>query len=93
MKKAYEIIKDLMKYRNITINELANLTKINLSTLKGYIYSGSPIPIESLKKIAKALNTNVSYLIGETEIININDKRVVYEFCKKQLDDFILNKL
>lgn len=63
-----EKIIELMKCQGISKNVLADKAKINYNTLRGYLDSGNNIPLKNLKKIAKALHTTVSYLIGEDVI-------------------------
>ena len=86
--QTYKIIKDLMDEQSISLDKLAELTGINLHTLRGYIQSGHNIPLKNLKKIANALGVMVSYLIGECEAKTVNDVDL-YRAFQKILDDFV----
>lgn len=79
-KATYEIIKELLNKRNIDKRILATRTGINYNTIRSYIDSAKNIPLENLKKIAKALNVSVSYLLGEITDDEIRIENAIQEF-------------
>lgn len=83
MYKSDEIVKrivELKNEKNLSYRDLEQLTGITHSTIQRYIeVPGRKLPIENLKKIAKALNVNALYLLGLTEdstIINHTSTRL-----------------
>lgn len=84
----YVSIKKIAEKNNITIKELAAKTGMPATTL----YSLADKPVESLKlenirKIAKALNTNVDDLIGGVDAFDIGDAftKLGWEDCFKEM--------
>lgn len=59
-------VKDLMERNQISQKELAKLSGISESSISRYLSGSSEQPrMDILTNIAKALNTTVSYLLGE----------------------------
>lgn len=87
-KKPYEIIKDLMIEKGMDTHVLHRRTGINYNTLRGYLNSGNSFTLDSIIKIADALDVSVDYLLGRTEIKMYNDKKALENFMKKVIDDY-----
>jgi transcriptional regulator with XRE-family HTH domain len=63
-----ENLKSEMEYVDISVKELAFLSKVNLKTLESYLSPRSVMPsVESAYKIAKAMNVSVEYLVTGSE--------------------------
>ncbi len=58
-------IKALRKEKKITLKELAEKADISISFLSDIENGRSNPSLERLEEIAKALNTSISYLLGE----------------------------
>lgn len=78
-------IKHYRKIRNLSQDELANLSGINVSTIKKY-ESGfrNPKP-DQLLKIANALNISINYFV-EFDIKNVGDVLALVLKLEKQTD-------
>ena len=92
MSKFINRVKELMEKNQISQKDLAKLSGISESSISRYL-SGSKEPrMDILTNIAKALNTTVSYLLGEDETIPQFDNAfeetlAVVMRNKKKLDD------
>ncbi|QIB27929.1 helix-turn-helix domain-containing protein [Caloranaerobacter azorensis] len=67
-------IKMLRKERGLSLKELSKKTDISISFLSDIENGRSNPSLERLKDIARGLNTTVSYLLGETDDIEINSE-------------------
>lgn len=67
-------IKMLRKERGLSLKELSKKTDISISFLSDIENGRSNPSLERLKDIARGLNTTVSYLLGETDNIEINSE-------------------
>lgn len=67
-------IKMLRKERGLSLKELSKKTDISISFLSDIENGRSNPSLERLKDIAKGLNTTISYLLGETDDIEINSE-------------------
>ncbi len=62
-----ERIKERIKERAITQKEVAQMLDVEPNTFTRWANGNRTPDIETLKKIARILNTTVAYLIGETD--------------------------
>ncbi|WIF94456.1 helix-turn-helix domain-containing protein [Caminicella sporogenes] len=67
-------IRKLRKERGLSLKELSKKTDISISFLSDIENGRSNPSLERLKDIARGLNTTVSYLLGETDDIQINSE-------------------
>ncbi|WP_427340509.1 helix-turn-helix domain-containing protein [Caloranaerobacter sp. DY30410] len=67
-------IKKLRKERGLSLKELSKKTDISISFLSDIENGRSNPSLERLKDIARGLNTTVSYLLGETDDVEINSE-------------------
>lgn len=90
-----ERIKQLRKEKNLTLRELAEKADISISFLSDIENGRSNPSLERLKAIAEALDTTVSYLLGENSTAFIpDDYAKKHKVTKKDLlqyEDFIKN--
>lgn len=88
-----ERIKQLRKEKNLTLRELAEKADISISFLSDIENGRSNPSLERLKAIAEALDTTVSYLLGERPEPFIPDdytkKHKVTKRDLLQYEDFI----
>lgn len=88
-----ERIKQLRKEKNLTLRELAKKADISISFLSDIENGRSKPSLERLKAIAEALDTTVSYLLGENpEPFIPEDYSKKYKVTKRDLmqyEDFI----
>ena len=57
-------LRDQIKYKNITLKELASLSGIPIGSINTYIgKQGSMPPVDTADKLAKALGVTVEYLL------------------------------
>lgn len=66
-----ETIKKISKKKNIVLKELLSDIGLNKNTLSN-MYKGSMLKGDSLAKIADYLDCSVDYLLGRTNIPNVN---------------------
>ena len=84
-------LKALMDERHMTQKELCALTGVSASGISQYLSGATGIPKEkTLKKIADALDTSISFLIGETNEPDVNPdgtpaKKMTVEEAAKRL--------
>ncbi len=62
-----EILKDMLQDNNLTVKELAKLTKIQDSLLYKYVNNKTEPTIKNLIKLADYFNCSIDYLIGLSE--------------------------
>jgi transcriptional regulator with XRE-family HTH domain len=84
-----ENLKSQLRYSDITVKELANLSGVNKQTLASYLSTHNNIPsAEIAVKIARVLGVTVEYLVtGEedpgknetVESVNLRETRLVKE--------------
>ncbi len=60
-------LKNALSEKDISIQELSELTGIDSSSVKDYCDGNTEPPIRSVKKIADALNVNYLWLMGMSE--------------------------
>jgi len=88
-------IKGLRKEKKITLKELAEKTDISISFLSDIENQRSNPSLERLEEIAKALNTTIAYLMGETPtvddellvVLSDPDLRVAFEDWESWTDE------
>ena len=88
-------IKGLRKEKKITLKELAEKTDISISFLSDIENQRSNPSLERLEEIAKALNTTIAYLMGETPtvddellvVLSDPDLRVAFEDWENWTDE------
>lgn len=66
-------LKELMKIKNISIEEMKDLLAVEESTVKAYQNGYRQIPYESLVKIADKYNVSLDWLFGRSEFTNERD--------------------
>jgi transcriptional regulator with XRE-family HTH domain len=88
-------IKELLKLRGMTLNQLAermNLHRVNLSSS----INGNPT-LERLKEIAKILEVNVSDLFSKPDLIEVNGylefEEEIYKITKLSDLESIVEKI
>lgn len=86
-KSTYDIIKCLMEEQGINRKILAQKAGLNENTVRGYINSGNNIPLDSLIKIADALDVSIDYLLGRSSIKKINNMEYLCLSIKKAVDN------
>ena len=70
-------LKKLLDAKNMTEYRLSKVTGISKSTINALVHGASKKPnSETLEKIARALEINVSILLGENELSDIVIKEV-----------------
>lgn len=76
MNNISKVMKDMMKIKQITYNELEKTSGIPRSTLQRYV-SGTAkrVPINNAQRIAAALGVTTEYLIGWTDDEKANYQR------------------
>lgn len=90
-KTSAQIINDLKREKRMDTHILSKRTGIKYNTLRGYLNENplkNNITLDSIIKIADALNVSVDYLLGRTEIKNYNDQEALENFMKKVIDDY-----
>ena len=88
-------IKDRRIELKLSMDQLAEATGYTSASRKTVIYHietrSSDIPLAKLPEFAHALNTNIYYLLGMTDCVNINDDdilcRIEGEYISKPTDD------
>lgn len=56
-------IKIARKNANFSLQELANILKVDVSTLEGWEVGAGTIPLPTLKKMSSILNVSIEFLI------------------------------
>lgn len=80
-----ENLKNELTFQGILVKELSVKTGIPKRTLDNYLREkGSMPPADYAVKIAKALNTNVEYLVGDTsaDSTDLNMRKVINLYSK-----------
>ncbi|MGA1846882.1 helix-turn-helix domain-containing protein [Deferribacter abyssi] len=89
-----EKLKNAIKFRNLTQKKIADILEISPSRLANYISGLREPDIETIKKLAKALNVPVSYFFDE---IQLEDAEYIKKYTelkppfKKKINEFILS--
>lgn len=68
------LIKSIAKSKNITIKEMLTNCKLSINTLSSMQAGGYFPRVEALAKIADYLDCSVDYLLGRTDVPEINRK-------------------
>ncbi len=70
------VLKDLLKRRGLTIQELSGLVGVSPSTIKTWLGGSSPRSWEDVRKVARYFGVSLEYLLfGESD----NDKESLEE--------------
>jgi len=87
-------LKDILKERNLTLSAFAEQVGISQSNLSNYINGNISPTLETLDKIAKALNIRVTELFKENEELEFQIKYngKVYAIGKDNLLEIIKQK-
>ena len=87
-------LKDILKERNLTLSAFAEQVGISQSNLSNYINGNISPTLETLGKIAKALNISVTELFKEKEALEFQIKYngKVYAIDKDNLIEIIKQK-
>lgn len=91
-------IKAARKHKNYTQKELADMLKISSTTVSGWELGRNEPSIDTLKKLARVLDTSFNYLTGTTgnsdakgntkpHEVDIEDKDVLFTYRGKPLSD------
>lgn len=92
-------LRELRKEKNLTIRELGNLTNISYPTISAIENEVRPFTQEHIKDLCKFFNVSSDYLLGfsnvrnsvidDVEIAFYNQKGVITEEQKKEIEKFI----
>lgn len=87
-------LKDILKERNLTLSAFAEQVGISQSNLSNYANGNISPTLETLEKIAKALNISVTELFKEKETLEFQIKYngKVYAIDKDNLIEIIKQK-
>lgn len=86
-----ENLKQLLKKRNISLNQLARRTNINKSSLHNYLNGSLPQGLKSIIKICKYFDISISeLLVGESLIKNTP---FVFENQNEERYEVIIKKI
>ena len=87
-------LKDILKERNLTLSAFAEQVGISQSNLSNYVNGNISPTLETLDKIAKALNISVTELFKENEALEFQIKYngKVYAIDKDNLLEIIKQK-
>ena len=78
-------IKEMAKFRNITIGKMLTECNLGINTVS-QLQGEKDILSKNLAKIADYLNCSVDYLLGRTDIVEVNNtKKLLKEDWKKIL--------
>lgn len=92
-------IKAARKRKNYTQKELADLLKVSSTTVAGWELGRNEPSIDTLKKLARVLDTSFNYLTGTTDNsgtnvngnkpheVDLEDKDVLFTYRGKPLSD------
>jgi transcriptional regulator with XRE-family HTH domain len=90
-------LKDTRKARNLTLDELSDLTQITSRTLYTYEQGKGQPRIGDVIKLAEALGTTVGYLVGESDVLDSGDTDIDVTHLvirhRDRLEDAILKVL
>lgn len=67
------IIKEIAKQKNIKIREMLSNINVNVNAVSTMTSRGSYPSIETMYKIAEHLNVSIDFLLGRTEIAEVNN--------------------
>lgn len=73
-----ERIKQIAKIKNITIKVMLSECGLNKNTLSSMLSRGSWLQANSLAKIADYLDCSVDYLLGRTDVVEVNKETKRY---------------
>jgi len=87
-------LKEILKEKNLTMAQLADLSGITAANLSNYTNGKVSPTLDSLNKIAKALNIDVTELFRKKENIRLfaEYEGSTYEIKTNELIDIIKNK-
>jgi len=87
-------LKDILRERNVTLSAFAEQVGISQSNLSNYVNGNISPTLETLEKIAKALNISVTELFKEKEALEFQIKYngKVYAIDKGNLLEIIKQK-
>ena len=88
-------LKDILKEREMTLSSFAKVTGISPSNLSNYINGNISPTLETLEKIAKALNIEVTELLRPKEDIELfaKYKGRLYSITQKDIIYLLKSKL
>jgi len=87
-------LKEILKERNLTLSAFAGKVGISQSNLSNYVNGNISPTLETLEKIAKALNISITELFKEKEALEFQIKYngKVYAIDKDNLLEIIKQK-
>ena len=87
-------LKEILKERNLTLSAFADKVGISQSNLSNYVNGNISPTLETLEKIAKALNISITELFKESETLEFQIKYngKVYAIGKDNLLEIIKQK-
>ncbi|MEE0944918.1 MAG: helix-turn-helix transcriptional regulator [Clostridia bacterium] len=71
-------IKDLLKSKNITAGKMLSDCNLSVNTLSSMQSGGYYPRLEAIAKIADYLDCSVDYLLGRTDVVEVNRRAFVY---------------
>ena len=71
-------IKDLLKSKNITAGKMLSDCNLSVNTLSSMQSGGYYPRLEAIAKIADYLDCSVDYLLGRTDVVEVNRRDFVY---------------
>mgnify|MGYP002536547332 CR=1 FL=1 len=78
-------IKSLAKTKGVSVSKLLTACDLNKNALYTMQTSGYLPRLEAIAKIADYLNCSIDYLVGRTDVPEVNGR----EFKEKKIDDLI----
>lgn len=84
-KELANVIKKRAKSLNISISTLLSNCELSRNTLSSMQSGGYYPRIEAIYKIAEYLNCSIDYLLGRTDVLNVNKKRTDVFFTPENL--------
>ena len=78
-----ENIRKVRTIRNISRKELAEKLNLSISAIQKYENGTVSPTIDTLVKISEALNVTIDYLLGISNILNLDDGKIINEEFEK----------